>query len=983
MKYIFYGFIFLGVVLLNSSWGSGNSSAESISRSLAPMDEPVIQEKFHCAGNTYLTITNWGFFGTQRGDNDPYYCIVANGHNGSCSWEEGTCLPSAEFPVESSIEYLFQGALWIGGILEGDTIVCIGEDGWTSGQHHFFPGSIDADSILEFSIDDGDPEAVSNQDFIATYTDTVTDPDYVPDTHTPLGIRIRQISHSWSTSPLDNMIIIDYTIQNIGANYIQDMYVGLYFDGDVGHINRYEYCQDDITGFIATYIDSFVEPAETIEVNTAWIADNNGDPDYEFHEFNEFSPRGACAVKVLRAPNPAISYSYNWWISNTDEAYDWGPDEMPFEPFDGTPAGLKNKYIIMSNGEFDYDQARIGEYLDDPNWLAPPEYWDNLQNGYDTRFLLSFGPFDLLPGDSLPFTFALLFIDLFHIDPTIDPGVVDPDNFEYSALAELSHGVSEFYESGYSYIPLSPPSGLMVKGVYENAVLLNWRAIEREDIDSVKIYRRISYDTYSDIPVAVLSTTDSSYLDTTVENAVTYHYAMTSVDTFGRESRFSGEVTAVPGTPSIPTGLTGVTNPRNIEVNWARNPEPDIVGYSLEKSIPDLSIYTSHFITDTFFLDTAIYRGEWTWYRIRAQDADGLHSRWTDFFPLVPLGYFNLGVLLVDATEGSSPLGNAPEDSVDVFFRNIIGDHTYYTLWDISTSGYPDLGNLSDFSSVIWYDEDRENNFRSQDLISISDYLYFGGNVWLCGRKISLLYTTPDSVYFGWDFHITNMFVPPTWSIGDTGEFTGAHALQPGYPDLTVNLDKLGQAFYGPFSTGGTIPEIAYFEIAEPAESLYAFQALHPESDFNNRVCALRVITDDHKLFYFDFPMYFMEEDQINQLTRNILDEFGELESIDNTISKPDAFRLYQNFPNPFNARTIIQFSLPETNAKSHKVELSVYNILGKKINVLVNSKLEGGLHHIIWDGRNEDGSRMSSGIYFYKISFNGKCKIKRCLLIR
>jgi len=75
-------------------------------------------------------------------------------------------------------------------------------------------------------------------------------------------------------------------------------------------------------------------------------------------------------------------------------------------------------------------------------------------------------------------------------------------------------------------------------------------------------------------------------------------------------------------------------------------------------------------------------------------------------------------------------------------------------------------------------------------------------------------------------------------------------------------------------------------------------------------------------------------------------------------------FILEQNFPNPFNAGTTIRYFLP----KSCQVNLSIYNILGQKVAILVDELQTAGCQTVGWDGRNFNGEDLDSGIYFYKI---------------
>ncbi len=99
----------------------------------------------------------------------------------------------------------------------------------------------------------------------------------------------------------------------------------------------------------------------------------------------------------------------------------------------------------------------------------------------------------------------------------------------------------------------------------------------------------------------------------------------------------------------------------------------------------------------------------------------------------------------------------------------------------------------------------------------------------------------------------------------------------------------------------------------------------------------------------------------------------------DNPVNAPAAFKLNNNYPNPFNPETTISFSLP-TKAK---VELSVYNIKGQKVTNLVNETMPAGKHAVTWKGMNSANKPVSSGVYFYKMTANGKSQIRKMLLMK
>jgi len=93
----------------------------------------------------------------------------------------------------------------------------------------------------------------------------------------------------------------------------------------------------------------------------------------------------------------------------------------------------------------------------------------------------------------------------------------------------------------------------------------------------------------------------------------------------------------------------------------------------------------------------------------------------------------------------------------------------------------------------------------------------------------------------------------------------------------------------------------------------------------------------------------------------------------------PAAYDLKQNYPNPFNPTTIISYDLP---IKS-EVELSIYNILGQKVITLVNTNQPPGSYNVIWDGRNEIGERVASGIYIYQIKMGNFIKTRKMILMK
>jgi hypothetical protein len=412
---------------LSSSGDNGEPSPPA-----KPATLPNVCLRVHDVGKLWLAITNFGFFGSQDGEFDDcggYYLVA----------------PGCEYPGGTNLDYLFQGALWIGAEVDTvdnfgnpalDTLVSVGHDGWWD-IAELYPeippgGVIEVRSLRPTDVYPyGDTiDAISEQDYIAVYTDTVTNPAVVnPDpndqrAHLPLGIEITQKSYNWSYEYAEDFVLFDYDIANIGNRTLRDLWIGLYIDADVAHSSiSFPGAQDDISGFDTVYV---APDGNRTTINTAYIADNDGD--VQQGAFDYASPRGLSGVRVVRTPIEDIEYGFNWWISNVNASYDWGPQwQSNFDiwgPFPGggmgTPGGDRAKYQVMSNNEFDYDQIRCAlSRWSSEGWIPPSGQAGDLADGYDTRYLFSFGPFEEInTGDTLKLTTAYICGENLHVDPS-------------------------------------------------------------------------------------------------------------------------------------------------------------------------------------------------------------------------------------------------------------------------------------------------------------------------------------------------------------------------------------------------------------------------------------------------------------------------------------------------------------------------------------------------------------------------------------
>ena len=123
-------------------------------------------------------------------------------------------------------------------------------------------------------------------------------------------------------------------------------------------------------------------------------------------------------------------------------------------------------------------------------------------------------------------------------------------------------------------------------------------------------------------------------------------------------------------------------------------------------------------------------------------------------------------------------------------------------------------------------------------------------------------------------------------------------------------------------------------------------------------------------IFNYSYGTYKIEVRDIGDL--------GEL-GIDGSDGLLNKYALYPNYPNPFNPETKIHFQL----ANNSDVQLIIYDILGRKIRTLVSNHLNVGNHVVTWNGLDEDGANVASGMYIYRIEAGDFIDYRKMLLVR
>ncbi|MDD4050338.1 MAG: hypothetical protein PHR28_00385 [candidate division Zixibacteria bacterium] len=427
---------------------------------------PNVSLEVHKINRMGLAITNNGYFGTGYFPTTPL------------DPETGKQALACEYPLNSDIETLWIGALWIGAVVGRDTLVSTAAEDFylSSNIVEFWPDAGEAGRIIRRSTQPFSryysTEAVSEEDIIVQYTDTLADPSLISmdpmdnRPHIPLNIAVTQSSYAWSYPYAEDFVLLDYKIKNIGPFPLKKLYIGILVDADVYHISQdggTGSWLDDICGY-KEVIPSPIWPGYEDTVRVAWTADNDGDPSVAAGGYDFSSCTGVAATRVIRTPSDSLRYSFNWWVTDYSTNNDWGPRQVtadkPFRSFGptmGSPVGDRNKYYVLSTPETDYDQMESAVPHTGAGWLPPPRDADDYAKGQNSIYLLSFGPFDVAPESVLPVTLSYIGGENFHHNPRAFEDIFTPlapgpyqSQFDFSDLGLNSMWADWIYDNpGY------------------------------------------------------------------------------------------------------------------------------------------------------------------------------------------------------------------------------------------------------------------------------------------------------------------------------------------------------------------------------------------------------------------------------------------------------------------------------------------------------------------------------------------------------
>lgn len=500
-------------------------------------------------------------------------------------------------------------------------------------------------------------------------------------------------------------------------------------------------------------------------------------------------------------------------------------------------------------------------------------------------------------------------------------------------------------------LPLDPPS--MITAIGDSGIAtLTWNAIAPDDIIKYRIYYGTSPNPTTQMD-SVIDARDTMRLYSTLTVGGTYYFRVKAVYWDGQVSDFSSEVsTFIPNKkPAATTILSLQSDSAQATLRWLKTNDSDFLRYRIFAGTspnPTTQVDSVSTQADTVQTIFNLTNGQMYYFAVSVVDVDGLVSRLSNEVSVVvnPIA-LNLVTALYQnsilpqyvnvVVNTNIALINSP--SVRVWRTN---DTTTVALSSLPGTTNTYSGSYQLKQSGTYTIQTRGISFRNQDSTKL--------------RYLTATLAKPSS-----DNRLTTE--------------DGASVLM--IPGSAVTTDM--------FFT-------CSIEKNEEAERIYAFG---PDINYTAPLqlqFKLPALTNEQPKKWFilreengqwiKLESHVLANENIIRTNTSSLGRFklqyDPTSGDESLIVK--SFDLKQNFPNPFNPETTIAFTL-ENN--SDRLTLAVYNALGQKIKTLWDGPKTSGYHRVTWDGTNETGQRVSTGIYIYRVNTGKSVFSKKMLLIK
>ena len=574
----------------------------------------------------------------------------------------------------------------------------------------------------------------------------------------------------------------------------------------------------------------------------------------------------------------------------------------------------------------------------------------------------------------------------------------DKSEFENNGLVSPNTYFVES-EAAVGFIPPEIPVGFRAIGT-DNLVTLLWKANDDSDIDHYVIYRseNSNFEPATENVIATVDNSTTSYVDASLTNGEQRYYRIKAVDMQGHVSQPSLEVIGKPA-EIYSDYLTGVYYYPWYSNTWGHEwPEGFVRDYLDPVQTPVLGQYDSR--------DSSVIRQHLDWCNQYGIDLWvcswwGIDSR----EDITIKNYIQPELTANDVKFAifyeSAILGQTPFEIDSDLETQLINDYTYIADTYFNHPNYFKINNrpvVYIYLSRI-YEGDYVGAF-SNVRQAISD---LGYDLYLVGGEMSWRAPTDHMNFL---------------------DAVAAYVIL-GVQDYGIDTDFFGSlgALYSNWEEAADERNITLIPVAVPGFNNRKSWKTSPDNSiviprrgtegasqtsyFEEYIKILRPFVDsDLKLMMITSWNEWHEDTQIEPLNvapptnqdttytngyyyegygMKFLKTVQELLASGTTSIResayplPTKFVMFQNYPNPFNAVTCINYHLP----KKSKVNLAVFNVLGQRIKTLVNQDQRAGKYKVLWDGSDEGGFKVGSGIYFYRFETGNFTESYKMVLIQ
>lgn len=527
----------------------------------------------------------------------------------------------------------------------------------------------------------------------------------------------------------------------------------------------------------------------------------------------------------------------------------------------------------------------------------------------------------------------------------------------------------------FADMPAAPRNPMVRDTGDGTSLFVSWDEIVDPQLDHFRVY----YSPDSWQSEQYIDVTGFSCTLTNLTTGTPYQLGLCSVDLSGNESYKVYSFGTPQLVPLCPEGFGDHPGLHSVQLSWLPNQEIDLAGYQIYRSQDPAqlgTLITPQAVTGINFTDFEVQGNidVYYFYRIAALDLDGNQSEKSEPLMTRPVTLDN-GVLIVDESldySGSNPF-QPTDEMVDDFFSGIMDNFEIQQLDLINLGTLPRLADIGIYSSILWHGMDNSDltipyAIRAQ----LARYLELGGNIFFTGYQPTLAFGMNDGypATFDADSYLSEVLGIASAQYNIQSRFKFALPLLDSFPALQVDSLKTSSALHG------HIIRVETIGAAAAAMPIYAYGSDYEDSSvqgqFNGETVAVLNEYDEGRIFTLSFPLYHMEESSSRSLVNHVFRYYFTESSPTEDLVTPVLPLSIRSYPNPF--QSVSNLELRGLDPKQ-PMKLEIYNLKGQKIRTLHHAEAKSSLS---WDAKDEAGRDVANGIYFVKLSQQGRSITKK-----